>query len=491
MDTLERVPPHNPEAEASVLGAVLLEPEAAQYVAHALRPEHFYFPRHRLIFQVVLDLLAEQKPVDPVLIRDELKRRGQLEAAGGPGAIAALTDGVPSAANAEQYAKIVRDKSLARSLIQVCSEIVSDAYADTSTTEQLLDRSERKFLEAVERRVSTPVSGLKEILTEALERLEAGRPELGLETQLVDLDQKLFGLHPAELVILAARPSMGKSSLATTIVRNVAVKGGRAVALFSLEVAKSQVVQNMICAQARVDSDRVRRHALDREERLRIRDAVCDLAEAGERVFIDDTPTLSVLELRAKARRLKVKNDIQLIVLDYLQLMETGMKDESRQLAISTISRGLKSLARELDVPVIALSQLSRQVEAREGHVPRLSDLRESGSLEQDADVVLLLYREAYYAFEKAQRDRRFAESGYQEEDEGMAPGAGPKRGGRGPAAPAAPSRALDQDFLTTAKVIVAKNRHGPTGDVRLRFFGQYLCFDNYAPMDMGTWEGR
>jgi replicative DNA helicase len=499
LDTLERVPPHSLEAEASVLGAILLDNEAAHYVAQILRPEHLYSPRNRLIYKVILDLLAEGKPADPVLIREELSKRGELEKAGGAAYLLTLTESVPSIANVEQYAKIVRDKALGRGLIQVCVEIVDDAYAGEGSTEALLDRAERKFFEAVERRVSSPISGLKDLITEALEKLEAEKPSMGIETHLVDMDQRLFGLHPSELIILAARPSMGKSSLATTIVRNVGIRGSSAVALFSLEVSKGQVAQNMLCAEARVDNDRLRRHLLERDERLRIRDAACELAEAN--IFIDDTATLSTMELRAKARRLKLQHDIKLIVIDYLQLMDSGVvKDESRQLAISTISRSLKSLARELNVPVIALSQLSRQVEAREGHIPRLSDLRESGSLEQDADVVLLLYREAYYAFEKQERDKRQSESRYTDDEDGGAGGGGPPSrsgrnrgfgggGGGGGAAASGAARApavLDPDFLTTAKVIIAKNRHGPTGDVKLRFFGQFLSFDNHAPMDYG-----
>lgn len=436
MDLLDRVPPQNLEAESSVLGAVLLDNEAAWVVARFVKPEHFYKAANQTIYTTILELVGARKPVDLVILKDELGRKGALEAIGGAAYLAELVEAVPSAANAEHYAKVVRDRALLRALIGTASEIVRDAYQAEAPAEQVLDRAEKKFMEAVERRVDNASFEIRDILLEEMNRIEAGVPMSGLMSHLVDLDGLTNGFKPSELVILAARPSMGKTSLATTMIRNIAMQDRISVAFFSLEMSRSQVAQNMLCQHARIDSFKMRRGQLDRSEQATLGRRAGELAEAP--IFIDDTSGMSIMELRAKSRLLKRRNNVGLIVVDYLQLMEAagGRRDENRQQEISQISRGLKQLARELDTPVIALSQLSRAVESRDGNKPRLSDLRESGSIEQDADMVLMLYREAYYKPEKA-------------------------------------------EIQNKADVIVAKNRNGPTGTAELYFQRAYTRFDN------------
>jgi replicative DNA helicase len=436
LDLLDRVPPQNLEAEASVLGAILLDNDAAWAVARFLRPEHFYKQANRTIYATALELIEARKPVDLVIMKDELGRRGLLEAVGGARYLAELVELVPSAANAEYYGRLVRERALLRGLIATVTEIARDAYQSELPVEQTIDLAEKKFFEATSRRVERTSYEIREILVEEMNRIESGAPMKGLMTHLVDLDAITNGLKPAEFVVLAARPSMGKTSLATTIIRNVAMRDRVPVAFFSLEMSRSQVTQNMLCQHARIDSFKMRQGRLDRQELATLGRRAGELAEAP--IYIDDSSGMSVMELRAKARLLKLRQKIGLIVIDYLQLMEPSgtSREENRQQEISQISRGLKQLARELDVPVLALSQLSRAVEAREGHKPRLSDLRESGSIEQDADMVLFLYREHYYKPEKKELENK-------------------------------------------AEVIVAKNRNGPTGSVELYFQKTYTRFDN------------
>jgi replicative DNA helicase len=438
VDLLDRMPPQNLEAESSVLGAILLDNEAAWTVARFLKAEHFYKAANQTIYATILELVEARKPVDPVILKDELIRKGALEAIGGPAYIAELLEAVPSAANAEYYARVVRDKALLRSLISTATEIVRDAYRADAPADEIADQAEKRFFESIERRVESASFEIRDILLEEMSRIEAGTPMSGLMSRLTTLDELTNGFKPSELIILAARPSMGKTSLATTIIRNVAYHDRVPVAFFSLEMSKSQVAQNMLCQHARIDSFKMRQGRLDRNEQATLGRRAGELAEAP--IFIDDTSGMSIMELRAKSRLLKARKGIGLIVIDYLQLMESsgGRRDENRQQEISQISRGLKQLARELDVPVIALSQLSRAVESREGNRPKLSDLRESGSIEQDADVVLMLYREAYYKPEKV-------------------------------------------EIQNKAEVIVAKNRNGPTGTAELYFQRTYTRFDNLA----------
>jgi replicative DNA helicase len=352
-----------------------------------------------------------------------------------------LVDAVPSAANAEYYARLVHEKYLLRSLIQVATSVARDAYEASGPAAVAIDRAEKRFFEVTAKRVADTATDLKTLLHEEFDRIDQGASMKGVMTNLHDLDQITNGFRPAELIVLAARPSMGKTSLATTFIRNVAIFQRIPVAFYSLEMSKSQVAQNMLCGQARVDSFRLRQGRLDRSDMERLRDGAAELAEA--QIFIDDASSVSIMELRAKARMLKLRHKIGMIVVDYLQLMEGekgGSKDENRAQEISQISRGLKQLSRELDLPVIALSQLNRGVEQREGHKPRLSDLRESGSIEQDADMVLMLYREAYYKPE-----------------------------------------VTDPKIMNRATVIVNKNRNGPVGEIDLFFHREYTRFDNWG----------
>ena len=443
MDLLDRVPPHSLEAEASVLGAILLDNEAAWLVARDLKPEHFYKAANQKIYEAALALVTERRPADVVTVKEELQRRGELEPVGGALYLGELLNAVPSAANAEHYARIVREKALLRSLIRAAREVEKDAFDAGESADAILDRAERRFFEVTQRRLTDTSTELRHLLNEEFDKIESGKPRKGLATHLVDLDRITNGLKPAEFVVLAARPAMGKTSLATTIVRNVAIRDKRPVAFFSLEMSKSQLAQNMLCAQARVPTFRVQQGNLEARELQRLRDAAAVLFEAP--VIIDDAPALTIMQLRAKARIARMRHGVQLIVIDYLQLMEADRpsSDENRQQEVSQISRGLKQLARELDVPVLALSQLSRAVEQRSDKRPLLSDLRESGAIEQDADMVLLLYRESYYKSDKP-------------------------------------------DIANLAEVIVGKNRNGPTGSAKLIFLKEYMRFENEASEGSG-----
>jgi replicative DNA helicase len=440
-DFLDRVPPQNLEAEASVLGAILLDNEAAWLVAQFLRPEHFYKAAHRRIYETVLALATERRPIDVVILRDELGKAGALEMVGGVEALKELVEAVPSAANAEYYAKLVHEKYLLRSLIAVSTSVAKDAYDAGGPAAGVIDRAEKRFFELTSKRVADTASDIRSLLHAEFDRIDAGGSFKGVMTNLTDLDSVTNGFKPAELVVLAARPSMGKTSLATTFIRNIAVGHGLPVAFYSLEMSKQQVTQNILCAEARVDSFRMRQGRLERRDLDRLRDAAGRLADAP--IYVDDASSVSIMEMRAKARMMRLRHKIGLVVIDYLQLMEGekgASRDENRAQEISQISRGLKQLARELEVPVIALSQLNRGVESREGHKPRLSDLRESGSIEQDADMVLMLFREAYY----------------KPNDE-------------------------DPKVKNGATIIVAKNRNGPTGEVNLYFHKEYTRFDNWG----------
>jgi len=440
-DFLDRIPPQNLEAEACVLGSILLDNEAAWLVAQFLKPEHFYKAANRTIFEVALTLAQDRKPVDVVILRDELSKKGALEATGGPEYLKELVEAVPSAANAEYYAKLVHERYLLRSLIQVATAVARDAYDASGPAAGVIDRAEKKFFEVTAKRVQDTATDIKSLLHEEFDRIEQGASMKGVMTNLTDLDQVTNGFRPEELIILAARPSMGKTSLATSIIRNITIYHRVPTVFYSLEMSKSQVTQNMLCGQARVDSFRMRQGRLDQRDLGRLRDGAAELAEAP--IFIDDASSVSIMELRAKARMMKMRHNIGMIVIDYLQLMEGekgGSKEENRAQEISQISRGLKQLARELACPVIALAQLNRGVEQREGHKPRLSDLRESGSIEQDADMVLMLYREAYYK-----------------------------------------PNDTDPKIQNGATIVVAKNRNGPVGEVNLYFHKEYTRFDNWG----------
>jgi replicative DNA helicase len=437
-DLVAKVPPQDLDAESAVLGAILISPEASDIVAQIIKAEAFYKKANALIYQAMMELRSTNQPFDVVILKSELQSRGLLEEVGGAGYLSELVDAVPNAANAEYYAKSVRDKAMLRQLISTTAEIQSDAYGSQRSTEELLDNAEQKVFEVTQRRELTGAAEISEVVHEVFEHLKTlreGNDKRGVDSGFAYLDEMTHGFHPGELTILAARPSMGKTSLALSVIRNACVYEGNAAVLFSLEMPRWQVAANLLCNIGRIDSKVLRGGFLRKEEQNKLLDAAELLSNA--RVFIDDSPTLSTMELRAKARRLKAQHDIGLVLIDYLQLMTgSGSSRDGRQQEVSEISRMLKSLARELEIPVVALAQLSRKVEERPDHKPRMSDLRESGSIEQDADVILLLYRGEYYKPE-------------------------------------------DESLKGLGQIICAKNRNGPTGEVNVSFERTYTRFDN------------
>ena len=435
--------PHNAEAERSVLGSILLDNFALAGVQSLLdHAEYFFFAPHREIYAAMLALDTRQLPIDLTLLNEELERAGAVEKAGGPGYLVRLVEECPTAVNAEYYAGIVRDHFIQRKLIEATRETLEECYHPGSVVDDLLDKAEQRIFEINEKRATSDVATMQEILKECFKTIDAAQGAskvTGLSTGFADLDDKTCGLQPCELIIVAARPSMGKTSFSMNIAEYVAVEQRKGVMVFSLEVSRNQLVQNLLCSRARVNAHNLRRGQLDKESYQALSLVAGDLMDAP--LFIDDSPGLNLLKLRAAARRMKRRHDIQLIVIDYLQLLNGPPSvgrggDASRQQEISSISRGLKALARELRVPVVALSQLNRETDKREDHKPRLADLRESGALEQDADVVMMLYREEYYF----------------------------------------PDRA---EVKGQAEVILAKQRNGPVGSVDLVFVKEWTRFEN------------
>ncbi len=433
---LERTLPQSLEAEMSVLGAMLLDNEVISLVVPILNKNSFYKTAHQELYQTIVEVYDKGQMVDLVVLREELKKRSLLEKVGGIEYVMELEEAVPTIGNVEFYANIIREKSIKRNLIEVAAGIQKQAFEESCDTGQLLDSSERAIFDITQKKFHAASSKINEILKETFSRIENLHDRqnrlTGLSTGYYDLDDLTCGLQASELIIVAARPSMGKTSLALNILEHAGVIDKKSVVLFSLEMSAQQVAQNMLCSHARIDAHKLRKGFLEDSQWSNLSYGLGSLSEAP--IFIDDTPGLSVLEVRAKARRLKAQYDIQLVVVDYLQLMESS-RAENRQQEISIISRGLKSLARELSIPVIAVSQLNRSVETREGHKPRMSDLRESGSIEQDADVIVLLHRDNYYDVEKD----------------------------------------------NTAELIIAKQRNGPTGVVKLTFLSQFMRFESLA----------
>jgi len=433
--TSGRVPPHSIESEESVLGSILLSAESANEVMDKLEPEDFYHPAHQAIFRSIRVLYNANSPIDAITITEELRRTGDLERVGGVSYVTRLLDIVPSATNIEYYAGIVEEHSQRRHLLRAGSSIHDMAFKLDDEIALVLDRAEQTVLGVAGRKVGDGMSQMGLLFNPILEELEAlesaGSDVTGLSTGFRDLDRKLTGLHPANLVIIAARPAMGKSALTANIAMNVALEG-RTVAMFSLEMAKEEVAQRMLCSLARIDSMKLRTGKIGDAAWPRLTDAAGKLYDAP--VFVDDSPVVTVTDIRAKCRRLKRQNGLALIVVDYMQLMQ-GSARENRQQEIAEISRSLKNLARELEVPILAVSQLNRNLESREDKRPRLGDLRESGSLEQDADVVIFIYRDEYY----------------DEQSE--------KRG--------------------IAEVAVAKHRAGSTGIVEMTFMPEFTRFSD------------
>lgn len=448
-DALRKVPPQSLEAEESVLGGILLDRHALDRVIEVVGADDFYRESHRKIFRAMLALSEKNEPIDLVTLADMLKARGELQEVGGATYLAELADKVPSAAHIVHYARIVREKAVMRHLIAVANEIATRCYNGQEDIERFLDEAERLIFDVSERRIRPSFSKMGDMIMDTIKTVERlfERKELvtGVPTGFIDLDRMTAGLQPADLIIVAARPSMGKTAFVLNIAQYVALQTNTGVAIFSLEMSKEQLVLRMLCSEARVDNAKVRTGYLGERDFPRLAMAAGRLAEAP--IYIDDTPAQNVLEMRAKARRLKREANIGLVIIDYIQLMRGLTAQENRTQELSEISRGLKSLAKELHVPVIALSQLNRQVEQRADKRPIMSDIRESGSIEQDADVIMFIYRDEMYRQDS--------------QDEGI------------------------------AEVILGKQRNGPTGTVRLAFRKEYTRFDNLVehlqpPDDLG-----
>ncbi|WP_093754100.1 replicative DNA helicase [Tepidimicrobium xylanilyticum] len=432
-----KIPPHSLEAEQSVLGAMILNKEAINTAIEHLHAEDFYKEGNKEIFKAIIELFNRNEPVDLITLSEELKRRGTLENLGGVTYLAELTGGVAITSNVKYYCDIVKEKSILRRLIKSCDDIMAKSYEGSEDVNQIIEEAEKSIFDITQSRHRDGFAPIKQVLLDSFSKIEemaAREGELtGLTTGFIDLDRKLSGLQKSDLILLAARPSMGKTALGINIAINSALKAGASVAIFSLEMSKEQLVQRMISSVAHVDLQKIISGRLSEDEWIRIIDAMAPLSQA--KVFIDDTAGVSLTEMKAKCRRLKIEKGLDLIVIDYLQLMQSDSRYENRQQEISAISRGLKALAKEIECPVIALSQLSRAPELRSDHRPILSDLRESGAIEQDADVVLFLYRDEYYH--------------------------------------------NDSDKKNIGEVIIAKHRNGPTGVVELVWKKEFTKFLN------------
>ena len=442
----DRRPPYSEDAEQAVLSAMLMDQDAVLRATEYLDDTMFYAERHRRIFRSMVSIAERGAVVDPLTLAEELGRRGELEGAGGKEYLGFLVDAVPTAANIEYHAQIVREKALLRRLIEVSTSVVTEAFEGKLTAGELLDDAESKIFQVSQQRAKDGFTRIKELLWPTMERIEAlqrgGNTITGVASGFTDLDELTSGFQPADLVIVAARPSMGKTAFTLNLAQYAAIEHNTPVAFFSLEMSKESLVQRMLTSEARIDAQRLRKGMLRDDDFPRLARAAGILSSAP--LWIDDTPGITLLEMRSKARRLRAEAGVGLVIVDYLQLMQGPTSSESRQQEVSQISRGLKALAKELSVPVVALSQLSRAPEQRTGDNkrPQLSDLRESGAIEQDADLIMFLYRQEYYD---------------------------------GP---------VDKDGNSLegkAEVIVAKQRNGPTGIVNLFFQKQYTRFENYT----------
>ena len=396
---MDRIPPHNLEAERSTIGACMLSKEALMDVSEEVRAEDFYNEAHREIFEAIMDLYRDNVAVDMLTVCEELNKKKALDMVGGRAYIATLTSEVPSTANAGEYAKIVAEKAMMRQLISVSEEISAKGYDDKVPAAELIDRAEADIFRVAQKRQKSDYAKIQDVLLKNLKQIDEAQKTsgsvVGLPTGFKTLDEKTSGLHRSDLIILAARPGMGKTAFALNIAEQCAIKAGASVLIFSLEMSQEQLGQRLIAMQARVESEKLKKGELDRKDWDRINVALNELN--GTKIVIDDTPGVSIMEMRNKCRRLKAEQGLDLIVVDYLQLMTFDGRADSRQQEISALSRHLKLLAREMDCPVIVLSQLSRAPELRQDKRPMLSDLRESGSIEQDADIVIFLYRDDYY----------------------------------------------------------------------------------------------
>jgi replicative DNA helicase len=439
----ERVLPHSLDAEKSVLGAILIHNEAFNHAAEFLDAQDFFRDAHRRIFNSMVTLSERNDAIDFITVKEELSRSGQLDEVGGPAYIASLADGVPRSANVEYYARIVKEKSTLRSLIHSANKILAEAYDAEQEPDLLLDEAERAIFAIAEDRIRAGFVPLRDLVQGSfatIEKLQQNKGAItGVPSGFHDLDEMTTGFHPGDLVVVAARPSMGKTSFVLNIAQHVGTHTSMTVGFFSLEMSKEQLFMRLLTSEARIDAHRFRTGFLNEKDYGRLSQALGTLAEA--RVFIDDSASIGVLEMRAKARRLKAEHGLDVLIIDYLQLMQGRGRFESRQQEVSAISRSLKGLAKELSCPIIALSQLSRAPEGRTDHRPQLSDLRESGAIEQDADVVFFIYRPEVYDKDETRPEQQ-----------------------------------------GVAEIIIGKQRNGPIGSVKLSFLSQFTRFENYAP---------
>ena len=437
---LGKVPPHDIEAEQAVLGSMLTDKDAVIAAMETLKPESFYREDDKAIYEAMQNLYNRAEPVDLITLKNELETMSKLEQVGGLEYLANLPEKAPTSANVQKYISIVDEKAMLRSLIKTANELVDLGYSQTEDVEDIMDHAEKKIFDIMQKKNQKGYSPIKDVLVESFTKLEElyNRKQhiTGVPTGFTDLDYRTAGLHGSELILIAARPAMGKTAFALNLASNAALRGKTGVAIFSLEMSKDQLVNRMLCSEAMVDSNKMRTGKLEEDDWAKLAQAIGPLSEAN--VFIDDTPGITVMEIRTKCRKLKLEKNIGLVIIDYLQLITgNGKKGGSREQEISEISRSLKILAKELNVPVIALSQLSRAVEQRPDHRPMLSDLRESGSIEQDADIVMFLYRDDYYN--------------------------------------------QDSEEKGITEVIIAKHRGGSTGTVKLVWMGEYTKFANLA----------
>ena len=440
---LEKIPPHNIEAEMATLGAMLLDDQVIPQVLELIDKDSFYKQEHSAIFESIVFLFDVRKKTDILTVSEELSKRKLLDKMGGSTYLATLADFVPTAANVEHYARIVKEKNILRSLISSATNIVSSAYREEEGVSSILDKAERVIFEISDRRIEGGYVHIKDVIKDGIELIESLYHKkshvTGIPSGFKDFDTKTAGFQKGDLVVVAGRPSMGKSAFMVSIAEHIAVEEKMPVGIFSLEMAKEQIMQRFLCSQAKVDMHKVRTGFLAPSDWPLLTAAASLLSEAP--IFIDDSPAMNIFELRAKARRLKAHHDIQMLIVDYMQLIRGVRRGESRQQEISDISQSLKALSKELSIPLIAVSQLSRAVESREGNRPKLSDLRESGAIEQDADVVVLLFREEYY---------------------------NPTEANKG-----------------VAEAIIAKQRNGPTGSVHLSFLREYMKFADLFQMNV------
>ncbi len=442
MSQMERIPPHNDDAEKSVLGSIILDRDVLFEVLEFLKPEDFYSEMHKEIYTAIFELNRKSEPVDTLTVAEELKKRKSLEMVGGRAYIAFLSTVVPSTSNAGQYAKIVAQKAVLRRLISTASEIIEKGYQEKMDPDAVLDFAEQSIFEIAQARQGKDYQPLKDILWDNISKIdEMSKLEgnlTGVTTGYIDLDAKTSGLQRSELIVLAARPSMGKTAFALNIAQHAAIKGKAKVLVFSLEMSRELLGQRMLSMESRVDIQKLKNGSLERKDWDQIHIALDNLSKTD--IFIDDTPGINMMEIKNKCRRLKAEKGLDLVILDYLQLMNYEGRSESRQQEITALSRALKQLARELDCPVLVLSQLSRAPEQRQDHRPMLSDLRESGSIEQDADIVMFLYRDEYYTKEASEKPN-------------------------------------------VCEVILAKQRNGPTGSLELTWLSKYTRFVDKSPM--------